>query len=280
MQIANEKSICIYNRNILDYIFEISLFTICKTQLFFLNLQICICKYVFPVIPLFSWAIKHCFMEISDRLKLYIDHTGLTSSQFADLAGIPRPTLSQLLNGRNKKVSNELTGKLHASFPDLNILWLLFGEGDMGPVANMQFSEPKNAHDGNLFDENVSDYKQYTPDNSLEISSPKQQASGFNDCTQADYDVKASESPKVSAVPYVGSPSSPSPSSAPAGLPSAGVGTHQGPNYANTPDVSSRPAQPVMNSFSHVGSNGKRIAYIMVFYTDNSFETFNPADSV
>lgn len=216
-------------------------------------------------------------MEISDRLKLYIDHTGLTSSQFADLAGIPRPTLSQLLNGRNKKVSNELTGKLHASFPDLNILWLLFGEGDMGPVANMQFSEPKNTCDGNLFDENVPDYKQYTPDNSPENSSLKQQVSGFNDCTQTDYDVKASDSPKVSTAPYVGSPSA---SSAPAGLPSSGMGTHQVPNYANTPDVSSRPVQPVINSFSQVGSNSKRIAYIMVFYTDNSFETFNPADSV
>lgn len=36
--------------------FKISPYIICKTQLLFLNLQICICKYVFPVILLFYRA--------------------------------------------------------------------------------------------------------------------------------------------------------------------------------------------------------------------------------
>lgn len=65
------------------------------------------------------------------RLKLFIEHTGLSYAQFADECGIPRPSLSQLISGRNKKISDILVGQIHSKFPDLNILWLLFGEGSM-----------------------------------------------------------------------------------------------------------------------------------------------------
>jgi len=51
--------------------------------------------------------------------------------------------LSQFLNGRNKRLSDDMTGKLHAAFPDLNVLWLLFGEGDMVASPNFKISEAK-----------------------------------------------------------------------------------------------------------------------------------------
>lgn len=69
--------------------------------------------------------------NVAIRLKGFIDQSGLTSSQFADQCGIPRPSLSQILSGRNKKISDVIVGMIHQAFPDLNILWLLFGEGDM-----------------------------------------------------------------------------------------------------------------------------------------------------
>ena len=43
---------------------------------------------------------------------MFLDQTGISNSQFADTCEIPRPTLSQLLNGRNKKVSEEVIGKM------------------------------------------------------------------------------------------------------------------------------------------------------------------------
>lgn len=69
--------------------------------------------------------------NVAFRLKGFIDSQGLSSSQFADMCGIPRPSLSQLLTGRNKKISDILVGQIHKAFPDLSILWLLFGEGEM-----------------------------------------------------------------------------------------------------------------------------------------------------
>lgn len=81
-------------------------------------------------------------MNIVDRLKSYMDYIGLASTQFADVANIPRPTISQILNGRNRKISNEVIEKLHQGFPNLNIMWLLFGDGDMEVRSNFKTSEP------------------------------------------------------------------------------------------------------------------------------------------
>ncbi|MDE6460352.1 MAG: helix-turn-helix domain-containing protein [Paramuribaculum sp.] len=83
-------------------------------------------------------------MDTVSRLKTFISHLNIPVTQFADMCNIPRPTLSQLLNGRNKKVSDELIRKLHGKYPKLNITWLLFGEGDMLTNENIKFSEPQN----------------------------------------------------------------------------------------------------------------------------------------
>ena len=84
-------------------------------------------------------------MDVSQRLDLYRQSINLTISQMADMAGIPRPTLWQFLNGRNKRLSDDMTAKLHAAYPDLNVMWLLFGEGSMVNDENIEISEPKNA---------------------------------------------------------------------------------------------------------------------------------------
>lgn len=69
--------------------------------------------------------------NVAVRLKLFMEHVQLSNSQFADLCGIPRPSLSQLLSGRNKKLSDVVVKQIHDSFPQLSVLWLMFGEGDM-----------------------------------------------------------------------------------------------------------------------------------------------------
>lgn len=69
--------------------------------------------------------------SLVDRLKEFIGSTSYNNSQFADRCSIPRPSLSQILTGRNKKVSNQILDQIHAAFPELSMMWLLFGEGDM-----------------------------------------------------------------------------------------------------------------------------------------------------
>lgn len=80
---------------------------------------------------------------IISRLKEFMSYSQMSNSQFADYTGIPRPTLSQLLHGRNKSINDQLIRKLHDSFPSLNIVWLLFGKGDMLTDSNIDLSAPK-----------------------------------------------------------------------------------------------------------------------------------------
>lgn len=85
-------------------------------------------------------------MDIVNRLILFMERHGIGSTQFADTCGIPRPTLSQILSGRNKKISDAVISKIHNAYPRLSVLWLLFGEGQMESSANIQLSEAQNAH--------------------------------------------------------------------------------------------------------------------------------------
>lgn len=79
--------------------------------------------------------------NVATRLKFFLESQGLSNSQFADTCGIPRPTLSQLLTGRNKKISDILVGQIHQSYPQLSIMWLLFGEGPMLDVVKPEEGE-------------------------------------------------------------------------------------------------------------------------------------------
>lgn len=86
-------------------------------------------------------------MDLVNRLKFFLEENKIAISQFADKCRIPRPTLSQILNGRNKKISDELISKIHEAYPDLSVLWLMFGEGDMVTRANTRTSEAENSQE-------------------------------------------------------------------------------------------------------------------------------------
>lgn len=92
--------------------------------------------------------------NFATRLKLFIESEGLSSSQFADLCKIPRPTLSQILSGRNKKISDILVGMIHIAFPKLNILWLMFGEGEMYGYSSICHQESNGEEASSTSDRN------------------------------------------------------------------------------------------------------------------------------
>lgn len=75
-------------------------------------------------------------MDIINRLKSFVLEKNIPVTQFADICNISRPTLSQILNGRNKKISDEIISKIHLAFPELSIYWLMFGEGSMLNAAD------------------------------------------------------------------------------------------------------------------------------------------------
>ena len=84
-------------------------------------------------------------MDLVNRLKYFLESNNIAISQFADTCRIPRPTLSQILSGRNKKISDELITKIHTAYPELSVLWLMFGEGEMESKPNIEISEAQNS---------------------------------------------------------------------------------------------------------------------------------------
>lgn len=80
--------------------------------------------------------------QVAHRIKSIINGLGLTDSQFADQCSISRPTLSLLLSGKNKKISDVMLSQIHDAFPQVSILWLLFGEGEMFKNEKTDTSNP------------------------------------------------------------------------------------------------------------------------------------------
>lgn len=176
-------------------------------------------------------------MDIVSRLKEFINHESVAITQFADNCNIARPTLSQLLNGRNKKVSDELITKIHEAYPQLSVLWLMFGEGTMLHNENFKFSEPKNS----LF----SAYEDTQPP--------------VNEANQAHIDFEKSFTEKEANREDV---------------PSEGLqGLNSTPLDLN-PDSDSSEIQKSTITFNPYAK--KRIVNIIVYYDDNSFESFVP----
>lgn len=190
-------------------------------------------------------------MDFVSRLKKLIEIKGLSTTQFADVCGIPRPTISQIINGRNKKISDELIGKIHAAFPSVSVVWLMFGEGSMEIVSNIKISEPQN------------------PQNSTNIS-------------DGQFDNKTLNIEADLFSPY------------PTSIPSR--------NDANSTEVRFDDSNEIEDIFSNVEQSAikskqtdttaddmmhskakelnrlqsKQISSIVVFYTDNTFDTFTP----
>ena len=91
---------------------------------------------------------------VASRIKSVIGALGLTDSQFADRCSISRPTLSLLLAGKNKKISDVMLSQIHEAFPKVSILWLLFGEGDMFKNDNEPSEKANFPHENQLFQDN------------------------------------------------------------------------------------------------------------------------------
>lgn len=242
-------------------------------------------------------------MDVVSRLKYFMDSSGLTISQFADTCNIPRPTMSQLISGRNKRISNEIFDKIHNGFPNLSILWLMFGEGQMLVNENIEISEPQNAIlDNDLVAERADDERVGSLQSSLFASSEsfqsgnedehpsKNAGSGTNfaeDVGKAFISDKA-EQPRQAVyfsedVPSKANTDDVVPSSNPySEIPSQTPPPHSNQQFQQSGQQSSfrspnhETAYVEAHRVSIAPDSHKKITNIVVFYSDNSFQSFLP----
>lgn len=182
-------------------------------------------------------------MDIVSRLKTFINYLGIPVTQFADNCQIARPTLSQLLNGRNNKVSDKLIGKIHEVYPQLSVLWLMFGEGDMLHGENIKISEPKEPSIFDITDDQPTVSQPLTPSIDFGNSFTENRPENFQEEIGQDF---KQVSPQTVAENVKSSP-----------LESLTQGSNKSINFNPT-------------------SGAKKIVNIIVYYDDNSFESFVP----
>ena len=65
-----------------------------------------------------------------DRIKELMEIEHLSSSQFADEINLQRSSLSHVLSGRNKP-SLDFVMKIKQRFKEINLEWIIFGNGEM-----------------------------------------------------------------------------------------------------------------------------------------------------
>lgn len=71
-------------------------------------------------------------MELSQRIEKVVEYSGMSIPKFADFVGFKTPqVIRELLKGNTKTVSFQVQEKLKTAYPELNINWLITGEGDM-----------------------------------------------------------------------------------------------------------------------------------------------------
>ena len=77
---------------------------------------------------------------MKDRITKIMQKEEMSSVQFAEKIDISPSSLSHILNGRNKP-SLEVVMKIHKACTYVNLLWLLYGEGEMENQENAPVHE-------------------------------------------------------------------------------------------------------------------------------------------
>ena len=93
-------------------------------------------------------------MSIKDRFKMIMDREKLTAGAFAESIGVAQATISHILGPRNKYPSTEVILRLHQRYNDINLEWLLTGQGEMSNTSSGSDSSIESGFDYPLFAEN------------------------------------------------------------------------------------------------------------------------------
>ncbi|MDF0717245.1 helix-turn-helix transcriptional regulator [Muricauda sp. 334s03] len=86
---------------------------------------------------------------IVSRIQTVVDHLEISVSAFADEIGVQRSSMSHLLNGRNKP-SLDFVMKLVDTYPEVDLYWLLKGEGGFPKKTDQTMATPASIIDEKL----------------------------------------------------------------------------------------------------------------------------------
>ncbi|MDE6179447.1 MAG: hypothetical protein K2F86_09795 [Duncaniella sp.] len=265
-----------------------------QTDFIFTKINLAISKFIITFAYTKQSTLRFAFinMDFVSRLKLYLDSRQISVTQFADECRIPRPTASQLLAGRNKKVSDEIIGKIHQCYPEVSVVWLMFGEGEMlipgaeparakADIADTETDAPSEAHapeDRAYYGKRDADQR-WSADEfaNKDRSEPAPKPYAFASANKPKQEIAYATATEESANATTNSPKQAKPREFTFANTNNNPQTE--PETITAPqDASDSTSYPKMGikQFVIPSGNGKRVIGVVVYYDDHTFESFIP----
>ena len=90
---------------------------------------------------------------MKERIRCIMEYVQLSQQDFATKLNISPASLSSIFTGRTNPTNNHVMA-IHKAFPDVNISWLMFGEGNMFATAQPDSTKSSMSLDSDTYDNN------------------------------------------------------------------------------------------------------------------------------
>ena len=101
---------------------------------------------------------------MKDRIRCIMDYVQLSQQDFANKLNISPASLSSIFTGRTNPTNNHVMA-IHRAFPNVNISWLMFGEGEM--LSDVDKKNVNSLSGTAESDSNVSSHKNTSDENNV-----------------------------------------------------------------------------------------------------------------
>ena len=253
--------------------------------------------------------------SIVERVIVLMEQYGLSASAFADKIDVQRSSMSHLVSGRNKP-SLDFIQKVLNNFSDINPAWLIMGTGPMkqldlfdikGDVAPVEAIPAEKFQNSASIAPSVTDQTAIKqtfqeiqapiaePIKAVYIQTPVVEPAQVVYSQPAPapipepiiYQQTATQPQPVEHIPPVTAYSAPAQSPQPAApafiqevpvaaLPVPPVPVTAATTAAPASDIQVQQSSQNVNQIEKSVQNDKKVVKIVFFYSDNSFEAFNP----
>ena len=188
-------------------------------------------------------------MNERDRIEYLMNLYGLTPSQFSDKTGIQRASVSHILSNRNKP-SLEILLKIYHAFENVELAWLVAGEGNP-PTAPQESAENESIAEPSVVDD---------------VQRPGNMLFSFME----------DEAPKSSAEVAAKAPAPTTVASPVVAESASAVTVKEALEHKNDSVVNSAKGDDAACTLSMAADSAKRIREIKIFYDNGTYETFLP----
>lgn len=173
--------------------------------------------------------------QMKDRIRQLMLDKAMSQKSFAAELCIAEATLSGIFNGRTRP-TNQTVSAIHECFPEVNVMWLMFGEGDMYTTQAPSADTPVAPQEGDANGEEA-------PDLFSSMNAP-----------QAVFDAPAMHQDRAAFGEHA--------------MPGSHPSAHISPAQVMQPQV--------QYIEKYIDKPRRKITEIRIFFDDGTYETFTP----